>query len=207
MSHVQSQARGLSVLAYSNGDLISVCLLLAGREIERALLSTARAHPNITFFEHHLATDLVSDEIGGVQHCLGVDALDQHTHSMIRFVAPVTMLATGGAGQVDALQATISKTVFSACCKQVTECIPRGWASNAALFAGLSNYDKPRRHHRRWNGDGCPGFCSHERNGIRSVSPNRLFLGEGVCVWPHLPHLGGGQRRRGPALQQGWGKV
>lgn len=29
---------------------------LTGREIERALLATARSHPNISFHEHHLAT-------------------------------------------------------------------------------------------------------------------------------------------------------
>lgn len=35
-----------------------------GAEIERALLDTARANPNISFFEHHFATDLVLDEVG-----------------------------------------------------------------------------------------------------------------------------------------------
>ena len=37
--------------------------LCTGREIERALLTVARAHPNISFFEHHLAVDLVTDEV------------------------------------------------------------------------------------------------------------------------------------------------
>lgn len=32
--------------------------------------------------------------------CMGVDVLDQQTMQMVRFVAPVTLLATGGAGQV-----------------------------------------------------------------------------------------------------------
>lgn len=32
-----------------------------GAEIERALVATARAHPSITFFEHHLAVDLLSE--------------------------------------------------------------------------------------------------------------------------------------------------
>ncbi len=39
-------------------------------------------------------------QVGGVQQCLGADVLDQVACSMARFVAPVTMLATGGAGQV-----------------------------------------------------------------------------------------------------------
>lgn len=32
-----------------------------GAEIERALVATARANPAIHFFEHHLATDLLSE--------------------------------------------------------------------------------------------------------------------------------------------------
>ena len=57
---------------------------LTGAEIERALLETARASPNIQFFEHHLASDLVVDEHQGVRHCFGVDVLDQHTMQMSR---------------------------------------------------------------------------------------------------------------------------
>jgi L-aspartate oxidase len=71
-----------------------------GAEIERALLAAARAEPNITFFERHLAVDLVVDEVQGVRHALGADVLDQHALTMTRFIAPVTMLASGGAGQV-----------------------------------------------------------------------------------------------------------
>lgn len=59
---------------------------LTGREIERALLATARAHPNIRFYEHHLAIDLVTDEYEGVPHCFGADVLDQRTQSMTRWV-------------------------------------------------------------------------------------------------------------------------
>lgn len=36
---------------------------VTGREIERALVAAASAHPNITLFEHHLAVDLVTDEV------------------------------------------------------------------------------------------------------------------------------------------------
>jgi succinate dehydrogenase/fumarate reductase flavoprotein subunit len=74
---------------------------LTGREIERALLARARDHPNIAFFEHHLATELVVDTAsGGVLHCFGADVLDQRGGGMARFLALSTMLATGGAGQV-----------------------------------------------------------------------------------------------------------
>ncbi len=72
---------------------------LTGKEVERALLSGARAHPNITIMEHHVAVDLVCDEVAGAKHCLGVDVLDTRSHQMQRLVAPVTMLASGGAGE------------------------------------------------------------------------------------------------------------
>ena len=57
---------------------------LTGAEIERALLAAARAHPNVQFFEHHLATDLVVDEHDGVRHCFGADVLDQRRKEMCR---------------------------------------------------------------------------------------------------------------------------
>ena len=73
---------------------------LTGHEVERALLAAARNNPNITFFEHHLGVDLVVGDANGVPHCFGVDVLDQRANAMIRCIAPVTMLATGGGGQV-----------------------------------------------------------------------------------------------------------
>lgn len=71
-----------------------------GLEIERALVAAARAHPNITVLEHHHAVDLVMGEVGGVPHCLGVDALCLPTGKSARFLAYSTMIASGGAGQV-----------------------------------------------------------------------------------------------------------
>lgn len=60
----------------------------------------AERDANITFFEHHFTTDLVIEDVLGRRQCLGADILDQRAMSMTRFIAPVTMLATGGAGQV-----------------------------------------------------------------------------------------------------------
>ncbi len=57
---------------------------MTGREIERALLDAARAHPSIRFYEHHLAVDLVVDEYLGVKHCFGADVLDQRGMTMTR---------------------------------------------------------------------------------------------------------------------------
>ncbi|KAK9846964.1 hypothetical protein WJX84_007128 [Apatococcus fuscideae] len=73
---------------------------LTGKEVERALLAAAHRHPNISILEHHLAVDLVCDRVAGAKHCLGLDVLDTHSYQMQRLVAPVTMLASGGAGQV-----------------------------------------------------------------------------------------------------------
>ena len=68
-----------------------------GAEIERALVASVRSHPRITVFERHLATDLVTEPyLGGA--CLGADTLDRDSGAPVRFLATVTMLATGGAG-------------------------------------------------------------------------------------------------------------
>lgn len=57
---------------------------LTGAEIERALLTQARSHASISFFEHHLAVDLVTDEHEGMQHCFGADVLDQRNMQVSR---------------------------------------------------------------------------------------------------------------------------
>jgi L-aspartate oxidase len=74
-----------------------------GREIERALLERARRHPSIAFFERHLGVDLVTARRSGVpgtDRCLGAYVLDADTNLVHRFLAPITLLATGGAGKV-----------------------------------------------------------------------------------------------------------
>jgi L-aspartate oxidase len=74
-----------------------------GREIERALLERARSHANIAFFERHLGVDLITARRSGVpgpDRCLGAYVLDADTQLVHRFLAPITLLATGGAGKV-----------------------------------------------------------------------------------------------------------
>lgn len=71
---------------------------VTGREVERALLDKARKHPNISIMECHAAVDLVIGEVEGRQQCLGLDVLDIKATGMQRIVAPVTLLASGGAG-------------------------------------------------------------------------------------------------------------
>uniref|UniRef100_A0A7R9VR30 L-aspartate oxidase n=1 Tax=Chlamydomonas euryale TaxID=1486919 RepID=A0A7R9VR30_9CHLO len=74
---------------------------MSGAEIERALLAAARAHPAISFFEHHLATDLVlEEEADGEPTVVGVDVVDVRSASLCRFLGLSTMLASGGFGQL-----------------------------------------------------------------------------------------------------------
>jgi L-aspartate oxidase len=74
-----------------------------GREIERALLARVRAHPNITLFEGLCAVDLLTAARAGLpgeDRALGAYVLDSATGRVERFLARVTLLATGGAGKV-----------------------------------------------------------------------------------------------------------
>jgi L-aspartate oxidase len=74
-----------------------------GREIERALLKVASRQPNIEMLEDHLAIDLItSQKLGqaGANRCLGAYVFDKQGNRVWTFVAPVTVLATGGCGKV-----------------------------------------------------------------------------------------------------------
>jgi len=82
---------------------------LTGREIERALIEKVLSHPNVKIFEHHVAIDLITEHhLVGIEkgkkldniHCWGVYALDVKTGVVKKFLSKVTMLATGGLGQV-----------------------------------------------------------------------------------------------------------
>jgi L-aspartate oxidase len=74
-----------------------------GREIERALLARARAHPNISLFENHCGVDLLTARKAGragSNQALGAYVLEAKTGEVLCFQARVTLLATGGAGKV-----------------------------------------------------------------------------------------------------------
>ena len=55
-------------------------------------------------------------QVCGIPICLGTDAMDIQQRRMVRFVAPVTMLATGGLGQVGLASCTVSRAAFAAPC-------------------------------------------------------------------------------------------
>ena len=79
-----------------------------GEEIERALLEAARRHPNIEIREHQFAIDLITQHHLGqwvTRHtpgieCYGVYALDCQTNRIDTYLSKVTLLATGGMGNV-----------------------------------------------------------------------------------------------------------
>ena len=76
---------------------------VTGREIERALLAAVAQQRNIEIFENHCAIDLITTrKLGGTgdNRCLGVYVLDNATGRVATFVAPATLLATGGCGKV-----------------------------------------------------------------------------------------------------------
>ena len=75
-----------------------------GREVERALLSAVREHPNISIFEFHYAVDLITEHHLGQHvsrlrpdvHCFGAYVLDEREDVVKTFLAKSTLLATGG---------------------------------------------------------------------------------------------------------------
>lgn len=74
-----------------------------GREVETSLLSKAKAHSNIHLFPYHIGIDLITSRkhLGQEENqCLGCYALDINTDTPLTFTAPVTVMATGGAGKV-----------------------------------------------------------------------------------------------------------
>ena len=74
-----------------------------GLSVQLGLVAATRNHPNITFFEHHHAVDLITRRrlgLPGADRCLGAYVLDASSDRVDTFVAKAVMLATGGAGKV-----------------------------------------------------------------------------------------------------------
>ncbi len=79
-----------------------------GWEIERTLLEAVQQNENITVYEHFFAVDLLTQHHLGRYlnrgtpdvECYGVYALDVHQQEMIRILSRLTILASGGAGNV-----------------------------------------------------------------------------------------------------------
>ena len=81
---------------------------LTGAEIERALIESVKAHPNITILEHHFAIDLLTQHHLGeivTRHtrglaCFGAYVLDTETDEIKTILAKFTVVAAGGCGNI-----------------------------------------------------------------------------------------------------------
>lgn len=77
-----------------------------GFEISRALTSRLKQLKNVTFLTHHFVVDLISDhhlkkELPEEETtCYGAYILNETTNEIFTILSKLTMLATGGAGQV-----------------------------------------------------------------------------------------------------------
>ncbi len=76
-----------------------------GKEIERALVEAVKSNPNITIYEQHIAVDLITEAKIARRRitpnrCLGAYILNTLSGEVETFGAPITVLATGGAGKV-----------------------------------------------------------------------------------------------------------
>ncbi|HEY8510319.1 MAG TPA: L-aspartate oxidase [Cyclobacteriaceae bacterium] len=81
---------------------------VTGLQIEKGLLKQIELLPNITLLSHHFSIDLITEHHfqrkisrpePGIT-CYGAYVMDQRTCRIEKYVARVTLLATGGSGQV-----------------------------------------------------------------------------------------------------------
>jgi len=81
---------------------------ITGLEMERTLLKKIHAAKNISVLQHHFAIDLITDhhrpgkvsKWRSYNQCYGAYSLNRKTGKIEKIISKVTLLATGGAGQV-----------------------------------------------------------------------------------------------------------
>lgn len=76
---------------------------MTGNELESALLSQVRKNKKIRICENSLAIDLITHQkmgLTGDDFCCGAYVLNTVTQKVKTFLAPITILASGGAGKV-----------------------------------------------------------------------------------------------------------
>jgi len=79
-----------------------------GQAVEQALLEKVKNHPNIEVFDNHSAVEIITEhhiEKSGKKkpgriHCWGAYVLDGISGRVEEYISNVTLLATGGTGQV-----------------------------------------------------------------------------------------------------------
>lgn len=79
-----------------NANRIIHCQDVTGLNISTTLLEKVKTLPNIALLSHHSALGLVVDG----DACHGAYVLNQETNEVERYIATVTVLATGGIGQL-----------------------------------------------------------------------------------------------------------
>ena len=73
---------------------------LTGKTIETALLQTVKLNVNIEVLENHTAVDLIVDKCKTSKRCVGAYIFDNKTGKIDKIYSRITLLATGGAGQL-----------------------------------------------------------------------------------------------------------
>lgn len=81
---------------------------LTGKEVENSLLNAVKSKPNIKILEDHISIDLITQhhlkdyrlKSGEKIQCWGAYVLDKKNQQVITCISKITLLATGGAGQV-----------------------------------------------------------------------------------------------------------
>lgn len=79
-----------------------------GAEIQDSLIETVKKHPNIDIYDQHFAIEILTQHHLGevVKHttpnieCYGAYVLDIRTNHVITFLSKITMIATGGIGNI-----------------------------------------------------------------------------------------------------------
>lgn len=79
-----------------------------GHEIQESLIEAVKLHPNIDVLEHHFAIEILTQHHLGVEvtrrtpdiECFGAYVLDEETGSIDTYLSKVTIMASGGVGQV-----------------------------------------------------------------------------------------------------------
>ncbi|MGB0279600.1 MAG: L-aspartate oxidase, partial [Flavobacteriaceae bacterium] len=75
----------------------------SGLHIQNALIAKARSFENITFFENHSLVDLITDHHipnSKQGRCYGAYVISKKDEEIVKITAQLTVLSTGGAGQV-----------------------------------------------------------------------------------------------------------
>lgn len=76
---------------------------MSGLHIQRALIAKAKSLPNVTFLENHSLVDLITDhhvKFKKYGRCYGAYVISITDEEIIKITAKITILSTGGAGQV-----------------------------------------------------------------------------------------------------------